>query len=106
SADRAGIPVIEGDPDHGAAPFLGAFEASLCASGTASLDAALAGAAPGGPPRLDRLSFAVARRLVRTPHIALPNVLLERRAYPELLQDDVTPERIAEAAERLMDRRS
>ncbi len=91
SADRAGIPVIEGDPDHGAAPFLGAFEASLCASGTASLEAALAGAAPVVTYRLDRLSFAVARRLVRTPHIALPNVLLERRAYPELLQDEVTP---------------
>ena len=56
--------------------------------------------------RMDRLSFAVARRLVRTPHIALPNVLLDRRAYPELLQDAVTPERIAEAAERLLDRSS
>lgn len=106
SANRAGIPVIEGDPVHGAAAFLGAFEASLCASGTASLEAALAGAAPVVTYRMDRLSFAVARRLVRTPHIALPNVLLERRAYPELLQDEVTPERIAEAAERLLDRRS
>ena len=91
SAARAGIPVIEGSPDHGAAPLLGAFEASLCASGTASLEAALAGAAPVVAYRLDRLSFAVAKRLVRTPHIALPNVLLGRRAYPELLQDEVTP---------------
>jgi lipid-A-disaccharide synthase len=106
SAERAGIPVIEGDLEHGAAPFLGAFEASLCASGTASLEAALAGAAPVVTYRMDRLSFAVARRLVRTPHIALPNVLLERRAYPELLQDEVTPARIAEAAARLLDRRS
>jgi len=104
SADRAGIPVIEGDPDHGAAPLLGAFEASLCASGTASLEAALAGAAPVVTYRMDRVSFAVARRLVRTPHIALPNVLLERRAYPELLQDEVTPARIAEAAQRLLER--
>jgi lipid-A-disaccharide synthase len=103
-AERAGIPVIEADPDHGAAALLGAFEASLCASGTASLEAALAGAAPVVTYRLDRLSFAVARRLVRTPHIALPNVLLGRRAYPELLQDDVTPARIAEAARRLLER--
>ncbi len=105
SADRAGIPVIEGDPEHGAAPLLGAFEAALSASGTASLEAALAGAAPVVTYRMDRLSFAVARRLVRTPHIALANVLLGRRAYPELVQDDVTPARIADAARALLDRR-
>jgi lipid-A-disaccharide synthase len=104
-AARAGIPVIEGDPDHGAATLLGAFDAALCASGTASLEAALAGAAPVVTYRLDRLSFAVARRLVRTPHIALPNVLLGRRAYPELLQDDVTEERVAGAARELLRRR-
>lgn len=103
-ADRAGIPVIEASPDHGAAPLLGAFEASLCASGTASLEAALAGAAPVVTYRLDRVSFAVARRLVQTPHIALPNVLLGRRAYPELLQDEVTPVRIASAAQGLLER--
>jgi lipid-A-disaccharide synthase len=42
---------------------------------------------------------------VRTPHIALPNVLLGRRAYPELLQDDVTEERVAGAARELLRRR-
>ncbi len=105
-AARAGIPVIEGSPDHGAAPLLGAFDAALCASGTASLEAALAGAAPVVTYRLDRLSFAVAQRLVRTPHIALPNVLLGRRAYPELMQDEVTPARIAEAARELLERRN
>jgi lipid-A-disaccharide synthase len=105
AAARANIPVIEGDPEHGAAPLLGAFDAALCASGTASLEAALGGAAPVVTYRMDRLSFAVARRLVRTPHIALPNVLLGRRAYPELVQDDVTPERIAAAARDLLARR-
>lgn len=102
SAARANIPVIEGDPDHGAAPLLGAFDAALCASGTASLEAALAGAAPVVTYRMDRVSYAVARRLVRTPHIALPNVLLGRRAYPELVQDEVTEERVAAAASALL----
>jgi lipid-A-disaccharide synthase len=104
-AARAKIPVIEGDPDHGAAPLLGAFDVALCASGTASLEAALAGAAPVVTYRMDRVSYAVARRLVRTPHIALPNVLLGRRAYPELVQDEVTEGRIAEAATALLARR-
>ena len=105
-AGRAGIPVIEGDPDHGAAPLLGVFDVTLCASGTASLEAALAGAAPVVTYRLDRLSFAVARRLVQTPHIALPNVLLGRRAYPELVQDEVTEARIEGAARDLLQRRA
>src|SRR5262249_49458236 len=103
-ARRAGIPVLKGDPEHGAAPLLGAFDAVLCASGTASLEAALAGASPVITYRLDPLSFAVAKRLVRTPHIALPNVLLGRRAFPELVQDDVTEARIAEAARDLLRR--
>ncbi len=97
AARRAGIPTIPGDPDHGAAPLLGAFDLTLCASGTASLEAALAGASPVIAYRLDAPSYALARRLVRTPHIALPNVLLGRRAYPELIQDQVTADALAEA---------
>lgn len=104
AARAAGIAVVEGDPAHGAAAWLGAFDASLCASGTASLEAALAGAAPVVAYRLDRVAFAVARRLVRTPHIALPNVLLARRAFPELLQAEVTGPRLAEAARGVLAR--
>lgn len=96
-ARRVGIPVVLAPPE-GAAALLAGFDASLCASGTASLEAALAGAAPVVAYRLDALAFAVARRLVRTPHIALPNVLLGRRAFPELVQDEVTPARIAASA--------
>jgi lipid-A-disaccharide synthase len=103
-ARREGVDPVDGDAEHGAAPLLGAFDAVLCASGTASLEAALAGAAPVVAYRLDPLSFAVARRLLRTPHIALPNVLLGRRAFPELVQGDVTPEAIASAARDLLAR--
>jgi len=104
SAHRHGFGVVHGDLLHGAAPLLGAFDVALSASGTASLEAAIAGAAPVVAYRLDRLSFMVAKRLVRTPHIALPNVLLGRRAFPELLQDEATPEAIARAARGLLER--
>jgi lipid-A-disaccharide synthase len=103
-ARRARVEVVEGDRAHGAAPLLGAFDAALCASGTATLEAAIAGAAPVVVYRLDAIAYAVARRLVRTPHVALPNVLLGRRAYPEILQGDVTPGRIAEEARALLAR--
>lgn len=105
AARAAGVTIADGDPDHGAGPLLAAFDASLCASGTATLEAALAAAAPVVAYRLDPVAFAVARRLVRTPHVALPNVLLGRRAFPELLQGEVTPARLAAAAGALLARR-
>ncbi|MFO0762036.1 MAG: lipid-A-disaccharide synthase [Byssovorax sp.] len=106
AAARARLPVVMGDPDHGAAPLLPAFDLTLTASGTASLEAALAGAAPVVAYRLDAPSYALARLLVRTPHIALPNVLLGRRAYPELVQDEVTPAALAAAGKSLLLQRS
>jgi len=104
SAARAGLSVTAAPVERGAATLLSGFELALCASGTASLEAALAGAAPVIAYRLDPLGYAVARRLVRVPHIALPNILLGRRVYPELIQHEVTPERIAAAAGALLDR--
>ncbi len=104
-ATAASLPVVEADPERGAAALLPGFTASLCASGTASLEAALAGAAPVVAYRLDPIAYAVARRLVRTPHIALPNVLLERRAYPELLQHEVTAPALAACALDMLEHR-
>jgi lipid-A-disaccharide synthase len=113
-AREVSLPMVEADPVEGAGVVLGGwgapvgdggFDVSICASGTATLEAALRGAAPVVAYRLDPLAFAVARRLVGTPHIALPNVLLGRRAFPELVQGEVTPARLAEAARRLVERR-
>jgi lipid A disaccharide synthetase len=42
---------------------------------------------------------------VRTAHVALPNVLLRRRAFTELLQRDARAPRMAEALEDALDRR-
>jgi lipid-A-disaccharide synthase len=102
-ARRHDLALAAADPDAGAAPLLAAFDAALCASGTASLEAALAGAPPVVCYRLDRIAFEFAKRLVTTRHVALPNVLLGRRVFPELLQDDLTPERAADEAERLLE---
>jgi lipid-A-disaccharide synthase len=101
-AARFAIPVVDVDARRGVASLLPAFEVALCASGTATLEAALAGAAPVVAYRLDALAWQIARRLVTTPHVALPNVVLGRRAFPELLQDEVTAERVAAAARQLL----
>jgi lipid-A-disaccharide synthase len=101
-AARSGMHVITADAEGGAMRWLRAFDAALAASGTASLEAALAGASPVVAYRMDRLGFALARRLVRTSHMALPNVLLDERVYPELVQDEVTPARLVAAARSLI----
>ncbi len=100
-----GVATFDVDAGRGAGELLRAFDASLCASGTASLEAALAGAVPVVAYRVGLLTELTARAFVRTPHVALPNVLLGRRAFTELLQRDLSPARIALALADALDRR-
>jgi lipid-A-disaccharide synthase len=85
------------DPRLGATPVLPAFDVALCASGTASLEAALARAVPVVAYRVGLATEITARALLRTRNVALPNVLLRRRVFTELLQREVTPQRLADA---------
>lgn len=75
---------------------------ALAGAGTATLEAALAGRPPVALARLHRLSAAVARRLVQIPHVALPNLVLGRRAFPERILDDCTAPAVAAAAAALL----
>jgi lipid-A-disaccharide synthase len=38
----------------------------------------------------------LARRLVKIPHVSLPNILSEGAVVPELLQEEATPERLGQ----------
>jgi lipid-A-disaccharide synthase len=104
--DAARVTTFDVDARRGAARVLRAFDASLCASGTATLDAALARAVPVVVYRTGFATELAARALVRTPHVALPNVLLGRRAFVELLQREARPDRMAVAVEEALERRS
>ncbi len=79
--------------------FLAADFGLVC-SGTATLEAALAGLPMAIFYRGSRLNAAVARRLVRIDRIGLPNLLLggPTPVFPELFQEQVTGERLAAAA--------
>jgi len=74
---------------------LGAAHAAVVASGTATVEAALAGVPTVIVYRVTPLTFALARRLVRVEHVGMANLLAGERVFPELLQDDFTPERLA-----------
>lgn len=77
--------------------------ASVVASGTATVEAALIGNPFIAVYRLSRLSYALASRLVRLPHVAMPNLIADRRVIPELIQDEFTPENIVHALRPLLD---
>ena len=75
---------------------LGAAHVAVVASGTATVEAALAGMPTVIVYRVSPLTFAVARRLVRVDHVGMANLLAGERVFPELLQDDFTPARLAQ----------
>jgi lipid-A-disaccharide synthase len=78
-----------------------AADAALAASGTVTLELALAGTPMVVGYRVDALAARL-QFLVRTPHFALSNLVLEERAFPELMQDDCIPEKLADALEALL----
>ncbi len=67
----------------------------LVTSGTATLESACFGTPLLVLYRMSRLSWWIARRLVRIPDIGLVNVVAGRRIAPEFLQDSVDPETLS-----------
>ncbi len=100
------VPTHDVDPHRGALAVLSAFDASLCASGTASLEATLARAIPVVVYRVGWATELVGRALLRTPNVALPNVLLGKRVFSELLQADANPDDMLAALGRAIDHRA
>ena len=90
SLDRAGLPVT-GETRA----LLRHAAAALVKSGTGTLEAALEGTPFVTAYRTHPITYALARRLVRVPYVALANLVAGERVVPELLQDEVTPERLA-----------
>ncbi|HET6401384.1 MAG TPA: lipid-A-disaccharide synthase [Candidatus Kapabacteria bacterium] len=63
-------------------------------SGTTTLEAALLGLPGIICYRTHPLSFAIGKRVVKLPYIGLANIVLGKKLYPELLQNDVTVNKI------------
>jgi lipid-A-disaccharide synthase len=81
---------------------LAACDVALAASGTVTLEAALSHRPVVIAYRVTRLSYQIARRLVRVPHIGLPNILCGEAVAPEFLQDDATPQNLGQAVTNLL----
>jgi lipid-A-disaccharide synthase len=85
---------------------LSAADVALCASGSATLELALAGVPAAVFYRLSPLSYQVARHLVRLSKIALPNIILGESVLPEFVQEQMTPETLAAVVQQLLDPRT
>jgi lipid-A-disaccharide synthase len=78
-------------------------DAAAVASGTAVLEAALLEVPSIGLYVLSEATAKVARRVYHRPYVTLPNLVLDEPIVPELLQDDATPQALADALGRALD---
>jgi lipid-A-disaccharide synthase len=91
--------VVRGDEKYDA---FDACNAAVAASGTITLELAVADVPFVTAYRVSRLSAAIARRVIRVKYATMANILLDRPAVPEFLQEDCTPEKLAEALAALL----
>ncbi len=82
---------------------LAACNAVLIASGTATLEALLYKRPMVVAYSVAPLTFRILKRMVKSPYVALPNLLAQRLLVPELLQDAATPDAMARLLSPLLD---
>jgi lipid-A-disaccharide synthase len=83
--------------------LLAAADAAAVASGTATVEAALLGCPHVVVYKTSALTYAVARALVRTRYIGMPNILLDAPVVPELIQGRATSHALAAELRRFLD---
>lgn len=94
-------PIIIRDHHDKAAAFA-ASDAALTASGSAVLELAIAGVPMVVGYRVNPLTMALARHLVRIDRISLFNLVVDRAVVPEYLQGDCRPDILAAAVENIL----
>lgn len=67
----------------------------LVKSGTSTVEAALCGTPFVVMYKTSPLSYLIAKHLVKVPHLAMANLLAEKRVVPEFIQNDAQPQKIA-----------
>jgi lipid-A-disaccharide synthase len=81
---------------------LAASDLVITASGTATVQAALHERPMVVVYRLSPMTYELGKPFLKVDMYAMPNLVAGRRVVPELIQDDCTPERIADEAVRLL----
>ena len=92
-APAAEVRLLNGQSHHA----LAACDATLIASGTATLEAALFKRPMVIGYRMNALTWQIMKRLRYQPWVGLPNILCRDFVVPELIQEDCTPQALAQA---------
>jgi lipid-A-disaccharide synthase len=101
-ARACGVPVrVISDPADKRDAFA-ASDVALAASGTVAVELAVVGTPAIIAYRANPITAIILRRMVKVKYASLINLLLDRPATPELLQQDCTPAAMAEAVDRLL----
>jgi lipid-A-disaccharide synthase len=82
--------------------LLSVSHAALVTSGTATLETALFGVPEVVCYKGNRISYHIARMLIRVKFISLVNLIMDREVVKELIQDELNPKRIAEELEKII----
>jgi lipid-A-disaccharide synthase len=90
--------IVEGETYNA----LAAADAAIISSGTATVEAALLNVPMVVVYRVSPLTATLAKPLLRTPYFAMVNLIAEKELVPELVQDDFTPEKVAQQTLRLL----
>lgn len=91
---RLEVLMTEGNAMQAAA----AADVVIVTSGTATLEVALCKRPMVISYKISPLTYAYVRPQIKVPHVGLPNILLNKEAVPELMQEMAQPEFIALAA--------
>ena len=94
---KSDVPVVFAPPEERYV-LMRQSEMLIAASGTVTLEAALIGTPALVTYKVSRLSYAVGRALVHVPYVSLPNLILGKELYPELLQGKCDAAPLAAAA--------
>lgn len=82
--------------DGNARQVLIAADAALLASGTAALEAMLCKSPMVVSYKMKALTYCLAKRLVKSKYISLPNLLADEMLVPEMIQEECDPALLAE----------
>lgn len=81
---------------------LGRCHLAFVTSGTATLDAAIMTVPMVVAYKVKPLTYQVGKRVIKVPYLGLVNLVAGEGVAPELIQDDVTPERLAMAGKSFL----
>ena len=81
-------------------------DAAIATSGTVVLEAALLNLPCVVLYKMAPINYAIGKLLVDIKYFSLPNILADEKILPELLQNDVTPEKISAEVLKILDNRA